>query len=587
VDIFAIFTIFGGLGLFIFGMKMMSDGLQHGAGSKLRDALSKLTKNQFLGLIVGSIVATLIHSSATTVMIVGFINAGLISLVKSVGMMLGANVGTTFSMQLVSFDLSKYAPLAVAIGMLMYIVSKKEKFKYIGYILLGFGVLFIGMTMMKEAVKPLRSSESFQALISHTDGSTILGMFIGILVGVGVTLIIQSSGATVGMLFALSSTGVFTEFSQVFPLVLGAQIGTCITAILGSIGTSLDARRSAFSHLFFNIFGAIFAVVIYKVYYWGIPAIGGDLTRQIANFHTIVQIVNAFILLPFAVVYIKFIKFIVRGDESKQEITYLEPKFLDTPEMAVMVAIKELKRVGLITRKMLQGVIKGFLKFDDALFTEVLKSEEAVDNLKLAVNAYVSEITKRKLSKRQSIIVQQLTRAIANIERVGDHIENLVQVTRDKVHEKIWFSNETMQVLIDLYLAADKVLVLTYSSLNPEEKCNEEYLKKYNKTKDEFFEKSEKAKKDFNLAILERKEDARAGLFFARYVDAFDKVVKHAKNVIELETDPLFYIKSYKYTRKSEIIENNSSNLPPEPFPFDEKILHINDDLLTTTDKKI
>ncbi len=586
MTIFSFFSILGGLGLFIFGMKMMSDGLQHSAGSKLRTALSTLTKNQFSGLIVGSIVSLLIHSSATTVMIIGFINAGIISLAKSIGMMLGANVGTTLSMQLVAFDLGKYALLAIGLGTFAYVISKKENIKYIGYTLLGFGILFMGMDIMKDAVKPLKEMPSFKSFLLLTDGSTFSGMLIGLLVGIFATVIILSSGAIVGMLFALSTAGVFTEFPQVFPIILGSQIGTCIAALLGSIGTSLDARRSAFSHLFFNIFGAIFAMIIFKFYYWLIPAIGGDLTRQIANFHTIVQVINALILLPFAGLYIKFIKFIIRGDESKQELSHLEPSFLDTPEMAIMGAIKELKRVGLITRKMLQNVIRGFLTFDNNKFTEVLKSEEAVDNLKLAVNAYVSEITKRKLSKRQSIIVQQLIRAIANIERVGDHIENLVQVTKDKVHEKIWFSNETMQVLMDLYLLTDKVLVSTYSSLNPEQKCSEEYLKEYNKIKDEFFEKSEKAKKDFNIAILERKEDARAGLFFARYVDAFDKVVKHAKNVIDLETDPLFYIKSYKYTRKSEIVQNETINLPPNPFPFDEKMFNSNDNLLSTIDKK-
>ncbi|MBN2694646.1 Na/Pi cotransporter family protein [bacterium] len=585
MNIFSIFQLFGGLGLFIFGMSMMSDGLQRGAGSKLKMALSKLTTNQFSGMLVGTLVALLIHSSATTVMIVGFINAGLISLVKSVGMMLGANIGTTLSMQLVSFDFSKYAPLAVAIGMMFYLVGKKDKYKHIGYIILGFGVLFIGMELMKNSVRPLRYSETFQNLLSHTDGSTIGGMFLGLLVATLITGVIQSSGAMIGILFALASEGVFTQFSQIFPLVLGAHIGTCATPLLGSIGTNLNAKRSAFSHLFFNIFGAILAILIYKYYAWLIPKTTTDLTRQIANLHTIVQITNSIILLPLSAIYInKFIMKIIRGKEGKQESSFLEPSFLDTPEMALMVSLKELRRIGLITRKMLQNMMRGFLTFDDNQFIQVLKAEESVDNLKLTFTQYILDLSTRTLSRRQSIMLQKLNKAINNFERIGDHIESLVSITKNKMDKKIWFSKKSMDKLVELYLLTDKIIIETCNNLNPDNLCTDEKYKEYSNRIMETLSAFEKAIVDFNQDILDKKEEAILGLYFAKYVEAFEKIVKHARNIVMLENEPLFYLKKYKYERKTSPKKEDFSEKTKDPkyelYKFDENILHNNDSLI-------
>ncbi len=585
MSIFSIFQLFGGLGLFIFGMGMMSEGLQKGAGAKLKTALSKLTTNQFSGLVVGTLVALLIHSSATTVMIVGFINAGLISLIKSVGMMLGANVGTTLSMQLVSFDFSKYAPLAVAIGMIFYLLSKKDKFKYIGYIILGFGILFIGMELMKNSVTPLRHSETFQNLLSHTDGSTIGGMLLGVLIATLITAIIQSSGATIGILFALASSGVFTQFSQIFPLVLGAHIGTCATPLLGSIGTNLNAKRSAFSHLFFNIFGAILAILMYKYYSWLIPKTAFDLTRQIANLHTIVQLTNALILLPFSTIYItKFITKIIRGKEGKQESSFLEPIFLDTPEMALMVSLKELRRIGLITRVMLQNMMRGFLKFDDSQFLQVLKAEESVDNLKLTFTQYILDLSTRELSRRQSIMLQKLNKAINNFERVGDHIESLVTITKTKIDKKIWFSKKSIDKLIELYLMVDKIIIQTCNNLNPDNLCTDDKYQEYSNLITDALSFFDKVIVEFNQDILDKKEEAIVGLYFSKYIEAFEKIVKHARNIVMIEHEPLFYLKKYKYERKTSLKKWDFSEKTKDPkyeiYKFDENILHSNDSII-------
>lgn len=576
MNIFSIFQLFGGLGLFIFGMGMMSDGLQQGAGNKLKNALAKLTTNQVSGLLVGTAVATLIHSSATTVMLVGFINAGLMNLTQSIGVMLGANIGTSLSMQLVSFDLAVYAPLAIAIGVLMGIITERDKWKYISYIILGFGLLFLGMSVMKEAVTPLKHSVAFKELLSHTDGTTLSGMLLGILVTTAITGVVQSSGAIIGILFTFASTGIFTEFSQIFPLVLGAKIGTCATPLLGSIGTGLNAKRSAFSHLFYNIFGAILAILMYYFYEWLIPSIGGNLSRQIANFNTILQITNSIIMLFFVKYYVRFIKFVIRGKEEIEEKSHLDPILLKTPELALYATIKELRRSLLMIRRMFKHAIKGFIRIDQNEFNTVSHLEKMINDIKTATTSYIALTAERNLSKRQAILVQQAHTIMKNIERIGDHIDNISSVTHDKNQRDVWFSNGTMERIIALYLQADKAIALTCAALSPKSKGD---LPETRKAYDEYLIQSNEMREYYRTKIETHKEHADAGLLLTRYMEIFDKVVNHSNNVFEAQMDPLFYIKEYKYDKIKSVV----NKVPLE----DRDSYHFKDDLVNDNDSLV
>ena len=251
---FEIFTgIFGGLGLFLYGMKLMSDGLENAAGEKLKGILEKVTSNRFVGVLVGAIVTCIIQSSsATTVMVVGFVNAGLMSLVQAVGVIMGANIGTTITAQMVSLDLDAIAPIFIGIGAILIISSKKKKIKDIACIALGFGILFLGMGTMSAAMKPVAEMPAFSEFILVVGNNAILGLLTGLIM----TAIVQSSSATTGILVALAATGTI-DMGLAFPVILGCNIGTCVTALIASVGANRIAKKAAFMHLFFNIFGAI------------------------------------------------------------------------------------------------------------------------------------------------------------------------------------------------------------------------------------------------------------------------------------------------------------------------------------------
>lgn len=303
--------ILGGLGLFLYGMNLMGEGLQKAAGEKLKKIIEMLTSNRFMGVLVGVFVTAIIQSSsATTVMVVGFVNAGIMQLTQAIGVIMGANIGTTVTAQLVSFELTQLAPAAVGIGMVIYLFASKEKSKQLAEILIGFGILFIGMDFMKEAVKPLREFPAFREMLVGFGSNTFLGIFMGF----GMTVILQSSSAAMGILLALSSEGLL-PLSSALPILYGQNIGTCVTAILSSIGATRNAKRAAIVHLTFNVLGTlIFAIILSRPTIALVTKINAtDVTRQIANVHTLFNIVNVIILFPFAPLIVKLAMRLLRN----------------------------------------------------------------------------------------------------------------------------------------------------------------------------------------------------------------------------------------------------------------------------------
>jgi len=290
------FLVLGGLALFVFGMSVMTDGLRRAAGMHLRAVLHRSTRSRFAGLGLGTVLGALVHSSAATVMLVGFVNAGLMTFSQTVPAMLGANIGTTISMQIVSFKIGTYCYVAITIGFILQMAGRRERTRNIGRALLGFGLLFLGMNTMSDAIRPHR--DSLVPLLAGVDGATPLGLLAGIALSTALTAIWQSSGATVGICFALVTAGVFTRFEQVFPIVLGAHIGTCTTALLGSFGTGIEARRCSVSHLLFNLFNVALAVAMRHTWFEYIPYLSSDLIRQTAHFHTGVMIAATVLVLP-------------------------------------------------------------------------------------------------------------------------------------------------------------------------------------------------------------------------------------------------------------------------------------------------
>ncbi len=352
--------VLGGLGLFLYGMNLMGMGLQKAAGEKLKRLIEILTNNRIMGVIVGALVTMVIQSSsATTVMVIGFVNAGIMDLNQAVGVIMGANIGTTVTAQLIAFDLVAYAPLAVTIGVAVWLMSSRKRYKNTAEILIGFGILFIGMEMMSGGLKPLAGNPRF--------ASIMIGLkdpFLGVLVGMGLTTILQSSSASIGLLQALASQGLIS-LDIAFPLLFGDNIGTTTTALISSIGTNKTAKRAAVIHFLFNLVGTIvFMTILRKPVEAVVLKISpNSIQRQIANAHTLFNIVNVLIQIPFAGLLVKAAEKLVPGEDGEMEVggvKYLDQRIIETPSIALGQATKEVLRMGTIVENNLILSAKAF-----------------------------------------------------------------------------------------------------------------------------------------------------------------------------------------------------------------------------------
>ncbi|MBU3111878.1 Na/Pi cotransporter family protein [Clostridium lacusfryxellense] len=443
MDYKMIFGLLGGLGLFVYGMKLMGDGLQKAAGEKLKRLLEVLTSNRFLAVIVGAGVTAIIQSSsATTVMTIGFVNAGLMNLFQAAGVIMGANIGTTMTAQLIAFKLSDIAPLILALGAGLVMFSKKKKTKDIGEIVLGFGILFVGMSMMENSMKPLRELEAFKNLILALGAHPLMGVFVGL----GMTATLQSSSATIGILMALASNNGIS-LAVALPILYGDNIGTCVTALLASIGTTRNAKRAALLHLIFNLTGTILFMLAFGVVIRIVPLFGGNTQRQIANAHTLFNISNVFIQIWFIGLLVKVVNKLVPGEDEKSSILalqYLDKRLLETPSIAVGQLIKEVTRMGRLSSLNLSNSMEAFLNCDEKMMKSVIDNEVTINYLDREITSYMVSLSNTPLSEYQSEIITSLFNVVNDIERIGDHADNLGELAKTKMDNKIVFSEKAI-----------------------------------------------------------------------------------------------------------------------------------------------
>jgi len=443
MDYKMIFQLLGGLGLFVYGMKLMGDGLQKAAGEKLKRMLEILTSNRFFAVLVGAGVTAIIQSSsATTVMTIGFVNAGLMNLFQAAGVIMGANIGTTMTAQLIAFKLTDIAPLILAIGAILVLFSKKKKNRDIGEIVLGFGILFVGMSMMETSMRPLSKLDSFKNLI------LVLGEhpFMGILVGLGMTATVQSSSATIGILMALASNSSIS-LGVALPILFGDNIGTCATALLASIGTTKNAKRAAFIHLIFNLTGTIIFMSAFKLVLKVVPMFGGDVQRQIANAHTLFNVTNVFIQIWFIGTLVKIVNKLVPGKDEESSalvLEYLDPRLLETPSIAVGQVIKEVTRMGKLSSVNLSNSMYAFLNSDENMINSVNEHEVTINYLEREITGYMVSLSNTPLSEHQSEIITSLFNVVNDIERIGDHAENLSELAKTRIDHNIVFSKKSL-----------------------------------------------------------------------------------------------------------------------------------------------
>lgn len=562
-DIFMLaFTVLGGLSLFIFGMGIMTDGLRKAAGERLRVVLGRTTRNRLAGLGLGTTLGTLVQSSATTVMLVGFVNAGLMSLEQTVAPMLGANIGTTLSMQFVSLKLGDYCFVAIACGLILSFAGTNRAMRDCGRSLLGFGLLFLGMNVMSDAIKPHRAE--LAPILQSIDGSTLGGTLRGLLIAAALTGIWQSSGATIGICFALISAGVFTGLHQVFPIVLGAHIGTCVTALLGSIGTNVEARRSAVSNLLFNILNVGLAVAVRPFLLRTIPLTTPDLIHQTANLHTAAMLMCAIPLLPFARWYAAFVRLIVPSRGLRPEPSYLDTTVRAYPEQALVAAIRELQRVTRICTRSLHLAAHVLLfDYNRKTLQKIKRNEVIVDEIKRAMREYLGTLARHYLSRRQTVLVQHIDRCITEIERIGDHIDSIADVSvKRKDNPSALVDQESLGWLVDLYKQAERVLQLVIESLNPDVDNFQSAAGTILAARDAYAANSLVTRNAFAEKVVEHAVTPLAALYFAEYVASLDRIVRHAKVIALAQKHPDFWIKRKKLRRQAEDV---AELVPPDP----------------------
>lgn len=452
-----IFALLGGLALFLYGMQMMSDGLEAAAGDKMKSILEKLTSNRFLAVAVGAVITAVIQSSsATTVMVVGFVNTGLMSLSQAVWIIMGANIGTTITGQLIALDVGAAAPLIAFIGVAMIVFLKMPKVQHIGKIAAGLGVLFIGMDMMGGSMEPLKESESFISIMTEFSNPAL-----GILAGAVFTAVIQSSSASVGILQTLANEELIAFDSAVFVL-FGQNIGTCITAVLASIGTNRSAKRTTIIHLSFNIIGtAIFTTLclLLPVTDW-VKSISPDLpASQIANMHTVFNVATTLILIPFGNYLAKFAEKILPDTESKNQastISVLSDEFrrgrisLGSSAVHIDVLKQEIDRMITLVGQNTEMCYHTVIESDKTMLQEVEKNEEVIDTMNKEISQYISRILVNNKIGHSVEDIEEYFLITGNAERIGDHAVNIAGYIEVINRKSIVFSEEARSELAEM-----------------------------------------------------------------------------------------------------------------------------------------
>lgn len=478
-----IFAFMGGLGLFLFGIRTMSDALQSVAGDRMRTILEKGTRSPIRGVLTGTLVTGLIQSSsATTVLTVGLVNAELLTLRQAIGVIMGANIGTTVTAYLIGFDLEEYALPILAVGVLLFMFAQQKKIKSIGQALFGFGLLFFGLSIMGEGVQPLKDLPFFTNLMTSIDNNSLIGVAIGTLF----TAIVQSSSATIGVLQELAYKGVVT-YHQAVPILFGDNIGTTITALLAGIGASVAARRAALTHFMFNIVGTLIflplfiigifpkiVILVTNTFFTLIPGFAGNwdllnIKLQIAQTHAVFNISNTLIHLPLvgllALVVTKIIADRESGEGEPFKARYIDRRFLKNPSVALAQATRETLRMGELARQAFENAIEYFDNRSDALAKRGEELEETVDNMEREITDYVVLASEQSLSHEDSAQAFLILQSLNDVERIADLSESIIQVADYAAKHQVRFSGEAQDEMNEMVNLTRETLEVTLMAL--------------------------------------------------------------------------------------------------------------------------
>ena len=582
MDIFNILTLFGGLALFLFGMSVMGDGLEKSAGSKLKTILERLTSSPVRGFFLGLAVTAVIQSSsATTVMVVGFVNSGIMSLRQAIGIIMGANVGTTVTAWILSLSgiqgdsfvvqmlkPSSFSPVLAVIGIILYMFVKSSKKRDVGSILLGFAILMFGMETMSGAVAPLKDVPEFTHILLLFSNPIL-----GVLAGALLTAIIQSSSASVGILQALSATGQIT-FGSAIPIILGQNIGTCATAMLSSVGTNVNARRTAIVHLYFNIIGTIvFLSAFYLLKSIFDFQFVHDSVNQvgIAVVHTAFNLVCTAVMLPFAGVLEKLACATIKDERQPDEFQLLDPRLMVTPPVAIEQARKLTVRMAEKAEAAMNDALSLIADFDPAVYERVHETESRIDVYEDRLGTYLVELSARSLSQADSREISRLLHTIGDFERISDHAVDIAEAAEEINSKQIVFSADAQQEIKVISAAVSRVLHMSIQSFT----TGDIALAQQVEPLEEVVNHLRSAIKNRHIARLQEGScTIELGFVFSDLLTSFERVSDHCSNIaacmIELQHgsyDTHEYLNSIKSGKNADFVDRYNHFLTEYALP--------------------
>lgn len=543
MNLSVIVTLMGGLGLFLLGMHQMGDGMEKAAGARMRSILEAVTSNRVMGTLVGILFCAVIQSSsATTVMVVSFVNASMMNLYQAAGVIFGANIGTTVTSQLVSFNLSAYAPIILFVGVLMTQFVKNDRIKKIGEVILGFGVLFMGLNIMSGSMSDMKNSP---VVADFLGGLT--NPFLAVLLGTVITAIIQSSSVTVSILLLMAQQGLM-ELPICFYIILGCNIGACMSALLASLNGNKNAKRAALIHLFFNIIGTIIIFIVLTLagdlVLAGLRAISGpDPGRSVANAHTLFKISQVIMLLPFTKGIVKLTYLAVPGEdhtadaEGECELLYIGKKTVFSPTTAVIEAVRELEHMGKLAYENLNRGLDALITLNENEINKIYEVEKQINFMNHAITNYLVKISQMTLPIDDSKSIGALFHVVNDIERIGDHAENLADSAQTRIKEQIAFSDTAVEELKEM---GSRVNTILKYAMDMFANNTREHLHDIMTLEDSIDEMERELQKHHIERLTKNECSAAAGMVFSDTISGFERVADHATNIAYsmLETPP-------------------------------------------------
>jgi len=539
-----IFGVIGGTALLMYGVDMMGDGLEKASGEMMRKMLSILTDKVWSAFLVGTFLTALVQSStAITVLTVGFVNAGLIKLPQAIGVIYGANIGTTITAQLMAFSfnfkLTEIALPILGIGFGVKHFAKNKTVKGIGDAFMGFGIMFLGLKILNQGIPFMKDNESLRFFFENYASIPLVGIILGLIV----TAIVHSSAATVGLVIVLGQAGLI-DLKSAICIMLGDNIGTCITAQLASFSGTINARRTAWAHTIFNSVGVILVVMVLPYFARIIETItvslqpGGDISSQIANSHTFFNLFTALLFLPLTNHYVKFLETVIKGKglDHETHTVYLDKLLLDTPSAAFQASISEIIRGAEIGRSMVFNVMEVFFDNDIKKFDLVYKDEDTINLLQKDITMYMIEISKKPLSDAGSVMVPAMINSINNIERIGDHTIDLAKLISSKIDKNLIFSDAAMDEIKHL---KEMVLWMYDNTIVTLKENKVELIKSTTELEDKVDDFCKKLEKSHIKRLEEGKCYIESGVVFLDIVSHFERIADHINKVSLLSKDEL------------------------------------------------